>query len=216
MQPDQQVIRQRNFGSWNYTAVRRVDGHIAAGVRYDDSSINALVTYAAANQVLATELAGSGGEAEVHITFRNYVAPDQFRTWATAMGLQIKFSQIRYVSGNNNDAAITLGGTVNDPLPRAALDRQLQEATENEGVLEVRGVFYTLGTVSANRLPLIAADPLIFLADVTTNVVRNDLIAAGISGAEQAVIQVGSTSTVFHPSPFWRMEHDFGLGNFVR
>ncbi len=75
----------------------------------------------------------------------------------------------------------------------------------------MRGVYFSLATVDAKQLPVIAADSQVFIADVTINVVRNDLVRAGVRGAEDVQNSEG------FPAPFfWDMEHKFGLDKFKK
>lgn len=209
--PSNQEVAQGNFGSWNYRAVRMNGQQIVAGINFDSSSVATLNAYATSNRAQATELATRGGEVNVHITFRTYVAPAQFRSWATAIGLRVERSDIRLVQ-NGKDAVIGIGGTESDPLSQASLDEVLQLLIDDgANISTVRGVYFTIGTINASQLPLLAADPLVYLPDVTINVVRNELIAAQVPGAEQADIGIN-----FPVTPFWKMEHDFGLENFTQ
>jgi hypothetical protein len=73
----------------------------------------------------------------------------------------------------------------------------------------VVGVYYLSGMVDAQRLPAIAADPLVFLADVTPNIVRRDLLRRGVLAPAPNLDWV----TIQPPSPFWAME-DLGLEHF--
>lgn len=209
VQPDQEV-GQGNYGSWSYRAVRR-NGQILAGVRYDNNSVASLNSYAAANVTLANQLALQSGDVDVYITFRTYVSPAQFRAWATAKGLHVKESYIRVIEESGIDGGLNIAAIETDPLPQDRIDTILQKVT---GVRSVPGVYFTIATISANQLLQISTDPQVFLADVTPNIVRNELLAAHIPGAEQASVGIGGTTEVHQPSPFWKMEHDFGLENF--
>jgi hypothetical protein len=63
--------------------------------------------------------------------------------------------------------------------------------------------------VAVEQLTRIAADPLVFLADVTPNVVRADLLQKGVLVASPYLNWV----TIWPASPFWQME-DLGLEHF--
>src|SRR5205085_3025390 len=97
--PRQQLPRE-DFGSWRYYASwQSVPGsgclsaddctEIFVSIRYDADSVAKLRAYAEANRKLADQIAAEGGKADVDITFRNYLAPDAFRKWATAMSLSV-------------------------------------------------------------------------------------------------------------------------------
>lgn len=206
-----QHLRQMDFGSWSYSAGRRSDGQVVAGVSYDNATVNDLNLYATANRVLATQLASQGGQVRVNITFRTYMQPEAFRTWVSARGLQVDKTELRYVDGSGLDTTVWYKPLNEGPLPQSFVDQQLEWARQNNvGVREFKGVYFTSGSIDTVHLLEIAADPLVFLADVTHQAVRNDLVDAGITGAAQAIVSITP------PSPFWKMEHVFGLQNFQR
>lgn len=217
-QPTQQV-GQGDYGIWRYTAVRRADGSILAGVRYDSSSLDALNQYAALNVHLAEQLSSTGHDAEIYITFRNYVDPDRFRSWAQSLGLVVQRTEMRFVQRGrlgNLDGTFGLQGSPDDPMPVLQFNEGMRQLRENPDYVSFQGVYFAVATVSAQRLSQLANDPLVFLPDVTANVVRNELIDLGVQGAEQANVGIGSTTTEYNPTPFWQMEHSFGLQSFVR
>lgn len=94
-----------------------------------------------------------------------------------------------------------------DPLPLSELNDYLNEynAAEKDSTLRIIGVSFTRTWVDASQLPTIANDPLVYLADVTPDVVRMDLARAGVAGADTPAIEVDT--------PFPAMEQ-FGLDNF--
>jgi hypothetical protein len=203
-------VQERNYGVWRYKAGRHSDFGIAVNIHYDLSSVAALRNYAAANQALATQLASGGGQAEVYVTFRTYIAPEQFRAWVRAKGVTVVRSMLRSIEPNGNLGTVGQGTHPGDtePLPQDRLDEALVRGPRDPSAT-LRGLYFTIITVQASRLPEIAADPLVFIADVTPNVVRNELAAAGWEGVDQATIGV------FPNSPFYMME-EFGLENFAR
>lgn len=124
--------------------------------------------------------------------------------------MNIKRIYLRYIDGGGLPATISMSARDKDPLPKEALDEQLKSAAAQEGVRSFKGVYFTVATVDARRLPQIASDSRVYLADVTTNVVLNQLVAASVAGAESATIVVNMP-----PSPFWDMEQ-LGLDSFQR
>jgi hypothetical protein len=201
-------------------AVQKRDGHISAGVRYNADTIDDLFAYAEANRQLASQLAAGGGEVEIYITFRTYVEPEQFRSWARTIGLKATWSAIRIVTDVN--AVIGVEGYENDPLPQVVYEEQLRPFSEEaqrepqRAIREIKGIYYTFGSVPADKLIQIANDPLVFIADVTPNIVRQELIKAGIPGAEQASVGIGTTFDASVTTPFWDMEGKFGLDKFQK
>lgn len=203
--PQPQSGYQRDYGSWSYSAGRAVHGRLDAHVWYDTSSIAGLRAYAAANRALADQLARAGGRAEVQVTFRVPMALDTFRIWATSVGLTVQAVDIRTLDTQGMRSTLGVFPRGGDPLPQTVIDRQLGSASQKVGPLTVTGVTNARGTVEAARLPAIAADAQVFLADVTATVVRRELGVAGEADAAQTVVTV--------QPPFWHMEA-LGLGNF--
>lgn len=194
-----------DYGAWSYTAARIPDhGRLEASVRYDNGSVTGLRAYAAANQFLAGQFARAGGTVEVQVTFRTPMAPDAFRAWATNAGLTVQAADIRTVNAKGRRSTLAVFPRGGDPLPQTIIDRQLARHQPADP-LTVQGVVDARGTVDAARLPGIAADAKVFMADVTATVVRSDLASEGEVDAAQTLVQV--------PPPFWAME-DLGLVNF--
>ena len=129
------VVSRDDFGSWKYTAMRGARG-IHAIINYDASSAQALHNYAAANQALAEQVASNGGEARINITFRSYVQPDHFRSWATAKGLRVERCELRGIDTNGIDTTIylTLRENETDPLPQGLVDSGLKGLSALRGV----------------------------------------------------------------------------------
>lgn|GEM_PF-2316581 len=208
--PTLEEVLERDYGTWSYIAGRSSSAGMGASIRYDISSVAALNAYALANRALAAELVTRGGEVEVYITFRTYLAPAQFRAWVAANGATVKRSMLRTIYPDGQLGTVGQGTHPGDtePLPQHRLDQALNPTPRGTRPT-LRGLYWTLITVQATQLPGIVADPLVFLADVTPNVVREDLAAAGWEGVAQAIIDVNPNS------PFYMME-ELGLENFVR
>jgi hypothetical protein len=181
-------------------------GGLFAAVNYDNQSVAGITAYAAANRTLATQLAGSGGNVGIEITFRSYLTVEQFRTWVAARGVNATETTLRYVDANGRRVTHGIAARPNDVLPQTSLELAASPPKNVGGQRTLRGVFQTSGTVAANRLPDLIADTQVLLLDVTPRAVQDDLIAAGVPGGSQAQVQRRGT-------PFWQME-DLGLENF--
>src|SRR5207253_10164468 len=155
--------------------------------------------------------AKNGGKAWVDITFRTYLEPEQFRTWASKMGLHVMRAELRTVDaqGMSGTLGITTPPASTDPLPQKSLDEGLLAVRKHPGLRTIRGVIYTMADVDATQLPAIAADPLVFLADVTPTYVYNKLVALGWTGVDYN--RIGGIPT--HPFP---VIESFGLENFQK
>lgn len=212
-----QEVGRGDYGSWSYVAVRLEQG-LYAYIRYDDSSIQALNAYVQTNRELANQLAASTGEMRIDITFRTPVEIDKFRAWATQAGLRDEQSDLRTVDGDGRIGTVSFNyprhlqaSPHNEPLPQANLNDWLNARKSNRSDIVLQGVFHARGKVDSNRLPLIALDPLVYLADVTPNIVRRDLVAAGVADAEDVV----GVYNYDLRHPFWRMD-ELGLENFSK
>lgn len=207
-QPQGQEVKRADFGSWGYVARR--DGHgVHAVVSYNPNSIQSLNAYVEANRTLARQLATNKGQrVVVNVTFHKYLAPDEFRAWAGSMGLDVKSTQLRFLDANDLSGTIAIDKQPNESsvLPQDNIDAALKSMRSDNRLREFLGVFYTNATMDVSRLPALANDPLVFLADVTQNVVSKDLLTSGVQGVG------ANTVTLNLPTPIWQMEK-FGLMN---
>lgn len=214
-------VYRADLGSWQYDASPRKEfgqDILSIAIRFDDSSVASLKAYAETNRQLATQLATEGGAAHVMVTFRSYLAPEQFRAWVAkyairgdatlmnpALGVMVEMRATE-ANGLRATADVWLGIKGQpDPLLQSSIDDLI--APHNPGIKPpiFNGIFMTRGEVDAKQLPMIANDPLVFVADVTTEYATRDLAAAQVKGANE----VDSDER----SPIWRME-DYGLQNF--
>lgn len=164
-----------------------------------------LQSYQALNQAFASKLGAKSGEVEVYVTFRTYVAADQYREWARTYDLRVEQTQLRFVDEYGLDATIEIVGQPQDPIPSDILDRELNMLTERGRLKSLQGVYFARAMVDTSKLLQLITDPSVYLVDVTPNVVREELKAQNMAGAEQSLVEV-----VPH-SPFWNMEHDLNL-----
>ena len=212
-----------DFGAWQYTySYDRDWGDLFAMVHYDDRTVAGVQAYVQANRDLAAQFAQQGidvpfgpgpGQARVDITFRSYVAPDQARTWIQAHNLLTAYAVLRVYDPQGTRLDLTVSTyDVNYPLPAGNIDRALNpEDTPSCGPFTLRGggVYFVTALADPAQLPALAADPLVYLADVTPNAVRHDLwqryAPTHTPSFQWVQVQNGS--------PFWRME-ELGLEHF--
>lgn len=205
-----QEEKQADYGVWQYKAGKSIDLGAHAVITYDQSSVEALQGYAAANHTLAKQVAAEGGTVQVHITFRDYMAPDQFRTWVKSKGLTVLQTELRAIDAKGMPGTLGVYPQGDDPLPQTYMSQGLEPQKQLAGDAgTLAGVFYTYATVDAANLLNISEDPLVFIADVTPNVVRRELITSGWLDVKLENVNVDP------PHAFWEMER-LGLENFAK
>lgn len=204
-------VYKANLGSWQYEASPKMEfgkDVLYLGIYRDDSSVASLKAYVETNRKLAAQLAAEGGTAHVMVTFRSYLAPEQFRAWTNKYGINLFEVEMRGMSANGLRVTSAVRPNMPgqpDPLLQSSIDELFGPHRPGDKPSTFNGIFMTRGEVDAKQLPAIANDPLVFLADVTTEYATRDLAAAKIKGADKV-------SSDEH-SPIWRME-DYGLQNF--
>lgn len=203
--PTPEPVRSADFGAWSYKAGRNDKGILEATVVYDSNSAKGLRAYAAANRAAAAQIAALGGPVEIQVVFREPLGLEEYRAWASALGLAADTVGLRTLDAAGQRSTLSLFPRGKEPLPQAALDTQLAGANKAAGPLTVRGVFAVRGTVAATRLPEVLADKRIFLPDITAAFIKRDLATSGVADAAQVRV------TVFQP--YWQME-DLGLDSF--
>jgi hypothetical protein len=200
-----EIVYEANFGAWRYVA-RRGNANLEARVYYDHLTVAGLRAFAAVNRALAHQLVNSSGNVQVELTFKNYVAPDDFRAWARTVGAHVDYVTLRVMQADGLRATISIKAQTNDVLPQASLDEELAAARmAGGGAPTLRGVFHASTRVNPGQLLAITTNPLVFLPDVTPDFIRGDLLRAGIPSAAQTIVRVAP--------PIWEME-DLGLENF--
>jgi hypothetical protein len=214
---------RRDFGAWGYTySYGRAWGDLFAAVYYDDSSVAGLAAYVQANRDLAGQFAQLGGDesfspsrglARVDLTFRGYVPPEQARAWVQAHHLLTDYAVLRVYDPQGLRLDFTVSTSdVNDPIPTWYIDRELNPPGApacGPFTLSGGGVYFVTALADPTQLPVLAADPLVYLADVTPNVVRRDLWQQYQETRTDSFQWVH----VQNGSPFWQME-DLGLEHF--
>lgn len=199
------AVRQRDFGSWSYVAGVDGEGRVTAHVRYSYDSVADLTTYALANRVLIAQMANVDAVVDAQITLRAPLMPDEFRTLALSNRFSVSLAEIRYEGPGGARATGRVFPRGLDPLPQEMLDRVVAGAEGRIGPQRLSGVITAEGRARPSELASLAADPRVFLVDVTPFAVRRDLQVAGVQGASSAVVNL--------QPPFWFMER-LGLANF--
>lgn len=212
-----------DFGAWRYAySYDRSWGDLTVDVHYDNRSVAGLAAYVQANRALAADFAQHGGDesftisqgmARVDLTFRSYVDPDQARAWIQAHHLLTAYAVLRVYDPQGTRLDYTVPtDDVNDPLPARGMAYVLHPSDEPScGPFTLRGggVYFVTALADPAQLPALAADPLVYLADVTPDAVRRDLWQrfheTRTSSFQWVRVQDGS--------PFWAME-DLGLEHF--
>ena len=183
-----------------------------------------------ANQELARQLARQGGDADVRITFRTYLSPDQFITWATQEKLQIKHVQLGVLyepdppsltpvpcptcPGSDLVTRLSWLGVEAQPgdpalwlktrIAEAVAQRNQKVRSNRYRVQKVQGICFISTTVPAQQLPALANDPQVFLAEVTGEFLRRQVRAAGIT--EQVRIEYDPASASWSNNSFPQIE----------
>ncbi len=141
------------------------------------------------------------------------MAPDPARAWIQAHNLLTQYAVLRVYDrqGTRLDFVVPTSD-VNDPLPADYIDWEgPSPGAPSCGSFTIQGggVYFVTALADPAQLPALAADPLVYLADVTPNAVRRDLWPryqeTQASSFQWVRVQNGS--------PFWRME-DLGLEHF--
>ncbi len=242
-------ILQRDYGAWSAVVAWEQPTPSAANrepvygyIRYDDNSVAGLTAYVRANQALAPQLAQQGGDAEVRITFRTYLSPDQFTTWAAQAGLQIKNLQLGVLyepdpqfptpvpcpqcrgGGGGGlmrvDNWIDLMAQLGDTAPqlktridKAVALREQDVRAQGYKLQKLQGVCFTTATVPARQLPALANDPQVFLAEVTGEFLRRQVRATGRTEPVRMIYGLASNSWSHNSFP---QIEKLGLGNLTK
>jgi hypothetical protein len=183
-------IQEHDFGAWSYKAWREDSGLVDASVDIDSSSVAGLQAFAAANRDLANQLAAGSGDVEVRIVFRHVLSPDEYLAWSASAGLDW-YSDVSFTSidTRGHEGGGSIASDSNDPWPQERVNSFLDAGRSVPyGPITIGGPFYVLGKVAANRLPIVANDPRVFVADVTSNVIRSELEAANVVIADRTFV----------------------------
>jgi len=199
------LVHEASFGSWSYTASRKVEqvqspegvtvthDQLYAVVSYDGS---VTANYVEMNKQEARKLAQGSGKVEVWLTFNRYLSAAEFGSFAAAHKMQVGTSYLRAINQNPKPIyasyytiQITPSQNTMDVLPQVDLDTKLSALNDTpEKQIGLAGVYVTHGWIDAVELNTLLADPALYYVDVTADLVRIDLAKAGVAGADQAVI----------------------------
>lgn len=201
---------ERDHGNWKYRVGQTNGGLFEAQVWYDQSSVGALKSFAAANQAIAAQIKGSDTPIDIAVTFRAPLPIDTFRSWAKSAGMKVDAVDIRTTTATGERGTIGIFPHADDPLPQAALDGQMASASGKVGKLSIGGVTTVHGAVRSSSVAQLMTDNRVFLVDVTAAVIRAEFASAGIVAADQ--LPAAKLIVISQP-PFWQME-ELGLQNF--
>ncbi len=179
------LVHQANFNGWNYIARRNADGTVNADVHFPKQSVHDLETFAAVNRALIPDVSRLDSQPHIVITMRTPTNPEQFRSWALNHGLQVQVNGLLVRNFQHELSAGAIAGEPTDPLP---LDR-LQSFSAPGRLL---GVFGARATIPAAQLRSLAADPQVFIVDITEAIVRHDLEIHNIPRSQQGVVATES------------------------
>jgi hypothetical protein len=193
----------RSFGTWSYTVDKTLDPSmnlLYVLIKFDYESAEGIRVFQATNRQLATELASDGGEIDAVITFKRYLTMDELRSWSHAHRSRV--SNIYFHQDNDpSQPTLVYGNTLE------SMDERDPWADDYYDKLMNSGAFRVDATFSSTHLLEITEDPLVFLADVTPNTVRRDLVAQGFGRYEEW----GGVPFGVH-SPF-EEQKEFGLAD---
>lgn len=178
------VVREHDFGAWSYQAVRNPAGRLYVKTRFDTQSVAGIRSFAAANRALAEQLARKGGQAEVWITFSAPMTLTEYAAWAAQNGItDVSSSEIE---ATNPQGTPSIFGVYDytDPYSQLMLARDVSGYSQSKGPLTVLGIVSLRASVQAARLPALAASRPVAVADVTPNIIAEELLAAGVPSAE--------------------------------
>ena len=162
------LLASGDFSTWCYQVIEFMD-NVRSDVSYDRSSRAALETFAAANRDLAEELAGQAEPITAMIYFRDPLEPEEYRQWVQRWGVQ---------------AEATMGDCPNCPtgglgwnMPLPPDDPYPYDEHSDPYHQIVLGV---LGKVAADEITQVVAAPEVFIADLTSNVIRREVESKGL------------------------------------
>jgi hypothetical protein len=201
------LIQEHDFGAWSYKAWREDDGGVQASVGFDSGSVAGLQAFATANRDLAAQLATGGGDVDVEIVFRHVLSPSEYLAWAASAGLDL-YGQVAFSTNDSRDHESS-GSIISDsidPWPQEKVNGFLDDGRNVPyGPITINGPFEVDGKVAANRLLTVVADPRVFVVNVTSNVIKSELQAAGV---------VAANLTHVEPPQIFAAMAQLGLDNF--
>jgi hypothetical protein len=209
-------MRRKSYSHWSYLATREEDGTVTAEVDFDHRSVQGIRNFVTANQQLIADLANTRGEVTVEVTFREPLDINTYRDRVQKAGV----SHFDYIQVWPDTPNVSTMGLVASPiqmiiisdsadsLPQKALDEAMSSNRQDLGEFTIKGVVAFSGKIDPVKLPALAADPQVFLVDVSTNIVRKDLVEAGMTGA--------TTARIRNPISIYAAMSKLGLENFSK
>ncbi len=198
------LIFSQNYDSWSYSARQDASGVFNARIKCDYNTKEGLLQYVEVNKRIAKQLEVTGGEVDVDVTLRTPMDPDRYREWAKNSGINF-FEEVnlRDVSARGERTSIGMYPMSADPLPQGFVSSQANPNVKNSRILQ--GVVNVRGKIDAKKLPNLTNDTKVFLAEVTANIVHQDLQTKGLSDTDL------KQATILNPVMlFWAVE-DLGL-----
>jgi hypothetical protein len=189
-----------DFGGWKYTAYRE-GPNVTLEIDVNDTTLEGLAAFQSANQRIAQTLAAQTDTVEADIVFEQPLSAAQVSNIVTQYALNVIGFRMRVFDGLND--RITLFGSpyqdqlVSDYHVNLLLDHIREETGEATllGITTIRAEFTTKNYID------LAADPDVFLVDVTPGFVRNHMQTQHASLLEFEDFLTVST----HPT-YWYLE----------
>lgn len=203
---DSPVVAQGKFGGWGYVSMEEADGSITTRITYQAGSLDELRKFVQENKRLAAELAKAGiSEVDTVITFNHVLPLADFEAWAATQPLSVRSYVIRLTG--TDSLPVTLGG---GPTANGLVDREMLESIldhlADRGATDLRGVIGVEGTLRASDYDRLAADPNVFLVDVSGSFARSEV-------NKNASLRNKKQDVIMPPSAFGYLE-DFGLATY--
>jgi len=178
------ILGHEIFSSWSYTTHQVSNEQPFTEIKVDMSSAATIQTFAAANKQYAKQLAQGSGTVVVRVVFRRVLDLAQYRLWVKTSGIS-QFDDVCLpatdkMGGPSGMMCLSPGSS--DPLPATPL------ALAEKDLRDMQGVGFVKGQMPANALLALVADPQVVLVDLTDNIVRQHLSAAGVANANTIVV----------------------------
>jgi hypothetical protein len=166
-------ITSRSFATWEYETTKSSFAGIHSTINYNHASAGDIQAYVTANKALLPEVVAFGGKAQIAVSFLPPLSPADFRAWTKRYGVVVQQAHIAVGS-----STAVINGSADDPLPQSVGDTSSPDGSHGE--------FGAYATVDAAVLTAMAADPRVFLLDVTPAWVQHDLLVSGYADAAKA------------------------------
>jgi hypothetical protein len=171
-----EVIAIRHYETWSFEATR-VEVDIGGWIEYDKTE-EGIRAYLETNRQFANELAEEQGEQKVEITFKTPVPLSELRAWCRSQELTVYAFYLSDLK-NTEQSRYFLSESLD------FLDELETRSDEVSQLILGMSVTQVRAAVASERLLQVATDPMVYLADVTTNIVERELIAEGLATAEE-------------------------------